>query len=142
MKSLPRALSQPTTNDGGARLEQSVRNQLSGGSLPLIEGAGAYRFGQLLDVTREDAVLAQRRNELSHTRPGCFDAERSLQRKPVFEGLRCCHEFDAKDHLRVLDDVAQLERRRHTHGDVVLLAAGRGHRVDACGMSEDLALVE
>ena len=75
-------------------------------------------------------------------RMGPGDGRAGLKRQPEVETLRGAKKLNRQDVFEIPDNLAQLERAGHAHGDMILFASRRGDGVGAAGVGENLAFVE
>src|ERR1035441_9076489 len=90
----------------------------------------------------ERAVCAERRRDVADTIAHAAKFGAGVESYAVAQGFGGRQQLDGGDVLTVLHDGAQLEGSVHAHGNMVLLAAGGGHVIDARGMGQHFALVE
>ena len=95
---------------------------------------------QLLDVIREDSVLAGKSHKIAHVLVGSFEDRAAFQRAPELDGLTGAHQLDGKDIFQVVQDLVEFAAADAAHADMILLPQGGRDAVGAGGETEGLVL--
>ncbi len=81
---------------------------------------------QLLDVVRENTVLAGKLHKIADILMGAFEDRAAFQRAPEFDGLTGAHQLDSQDIFEVVQHLIELPAADAAHADMIFLRRATG----------------
>src|SRR5215469_17037313 len=111
-------------------------------SSPAIKSSFTNLLRKLRDVSSEHSILTKRCYGLTHCAGSVRYRTGWLQRESIFQTLRCANQLYGQHVLRIGDDLAQFERSRHAHGNMILFSSGCGNTVHTGGMRKNLRFIQ